>query len=192
MPYPSKIDYHALLEKARDLIETEGIEQLSLQKLADGFGVKAPSLYKHVENKNALLRAVVQATTERLTTVLMQAVEAINGTPHQRLEAMMRAYREFAHQNPGVYRLAFGDPAPEIRPDPADLVKLALPLQAEMVRLVGEMDSLAALRGAWALIHGFVMLELSTHFQRGGDLDATFEQAIQAYLNGLEAREDSA
>jgi len=51
--------------------------------------------------------------------------------------------------------------------------------------LVGEEAALPALRGGWALVHGFVMLEISGQFRRGGDLDAAFAHAVAAYIRGL-------
>jgi hypothetical protein len=44
---------------------------------------------------------------------------------------------------------------------------------------------LAALRGLWALAHGFVALELTGKFQRGGDLSVDFDHSIRAYVRGL-------
>jgi hypothetical protein len=53
-----------------------------------------------------------------------------------------------------------------------------------MAEITGEAESLPALRGLLALMHGFVMLELAQQFRRGGDLDAAYDKAVRAYLNG--------
>jgi Tetracyclin repressor-like, C-terminal domain len=97
---------------------------------------------------------------------------------------MAREYRAFALANPATYRLAFGSTDDELRPDEALLEQLALPLQTAMAGISGEVESLAALRGMWALIHGFVSLELAGQFRRGGDLEAAFQRAVAAYING--------
>ncbi len=47
------------------------------------------------------------------------------------------------------------------------------------------------LRGAWALIHGFIMFELSGQFRRGGDLESAFIESVQAYLDGWAQRKDA-
>jgi hypothetical protein len=72
----------------------------------------------------------------------------------------------------------------EAQPDPALLEALALPFQELFARQVAEAESLAALRGFWALVHGFAALEISARFRRGGSLDAAFESAVRAYLHG--------
>lgn len=183
-PYPAQLDYDTLIEKAWFMIEKEGVENLSLSKLAAAFGVKAPSLYKHIKNKADLLRAVNVLTNHRLSHALTEAANSAGNDPAARMMALMRAYRDFAHQNPHTYTLAFLDSAPELRLRPEAGVEMALPLQTEMTLLSGEGYALTALRGAWALVHGFVMLELGSHFQRGGDLDDAFDQVLRAYLSG--------
>jgi hypothetical protein len=101
------------------------------------------------------------------------------------MRAMALAYRDFALAHPVTLRLAFGDLAPDSRPDPAALEALALPLQAAVAALAGEAASLSALRGFWALIHGFVILEVNGQFQRGGDLREALLYAIDTYTSGL-------
>lgn len=184
MPYPSQVDFETLIDTARDLIEQSGVEQLTLQRLADVFGIKAPSLYKHVTNKTALLQAVNTRTGTLLVSAIQASLATVGDDPIQRLLTMGRAYRVFALQHPVTYSLLYGSLNPALRLDPQIAEALALPLQAEMEAIAGEGNALAALRGAWALIHGFVMLELSQQFQRGGSLDAAFEQALAAYLRG--------
>jgi AcrR family transcriptional regulator len=39
---------------ARDLLETEGSDALTMRRLAEEMGIRAPSLYKHVPHKAAL------------------------------------------------------------------------------------------------------------------------------------------
>lgn len=184
-PYPAQVDRDRIASKARELIEADGIDQLSLAKLASELGIKAPSLYRHVASKAELLQAVNVLTNEELVATLMQAV-AMLGDPKDRLRAMAHAYREFAHRYPVTYGLAFSNLAPESRPDAGLLEVLALPVQDVWAAIFSAEISLAALRGAWALMHGYVSLELNQQFQRGGDLDRTFEQIINAYIAGWE------
>lgn len=188
MPYPAQIDFALLIDEARSLIEHSGVEQLTLQRLADAFGVKAPSLYKHVRHKTALLQAVNTRTGTLLIEAIHQALAIANDDPIQRLVSIGRAYRTFALNNPTTYRLLFGNTNPDLRLDPQQAESLALPLQGEMAAISGETESLNALRGVWALIHGFVILELTAQFQRGGSLQQAFEQALLAYLHGWSIR----
>ncbi|EJD6043603.1 TetR/AcrR family transcriptional regulator C-terminal domain-containing protein [Providencia rettgeri] len=53
-----KITRLQVLETALTLLETEGIEGLTMRKLADAIGIKAASLYWHFSNKQALLEGM--------------------------------------------------------------------------------------------------------------------------------------
>ncbi|MCI0711913.1 MAG: WHG domain-containing protein [Chloroflexi bacterium] len=162
------------------MIEEVGLEKLSLSKLAAQFDVKAPSLYKHVNNKAAIIEAVNHATYRELSeTILNQTVRVTD--PVERLLIFSRAYRQFAHANPVTYQLALGA---EVRGDEEALAAIGKQMEHMLRPLVGEADSLTALRGLWALIHGFVMLEINHQMRRGGDLDATFEIVVKSFIRG--------
>ena len=47
------------MEAARRLIEEAGLEALSMRHLADRLGIRAPSLYKHFPNREALEAALI-------------------------------------------------------------------------------------------------------------------------------------
>jgi AcrR family transcriptional regulator len=174
---------------AQTLIERDGVEQLSLAQLAAALNIKAPSLYRHISSKTALLFEVNTLTFQLLFQAYEVAVQASGRSPDARLFAILQAHRLFAHAYPQTYVLAFTTTARDQRPDPAILERLVLPIQAEMEAISGSKTSLAALRGALALVHGFVMLEINQQFQRGGDLGEAFAQAVTAYLAGV--RRDS-
>ena len=186
MPYPARVNYDTIVETAWDLVESEGgIDQVSLSKLATALGIKAPSLYRYVKNKAALLRAVNQVTNTRLFAAIGPVLADCEFPDTvTRLAAAAQALRAFAHVHPVTYTLAFTTADPEVRPNPEDQEQSVLPFQGLIAEIAGEAQSLAALRGFLALIHGFVMLELHDQLRRGGDLDQAFAQSIDAYLRG--------
>jgi AcrR family transcriptional regulator len=184
MPYPSQTDLDSIVTVARELIEQEGVEQLSLARLASKLGIKPPSLYRYVPNKAALMQAVVTFTFQQLFQTYESAIVASSSHPKAQLIAIFQAHRAFAHLNPETYILAFTTTQTEERADAGMLEQLVLPIQAMMATLVEAERSLPALRGALALVHGFVLLELKDQFRRGGDLNETFEAVIHAYLTG--------
>lgn len=183
MAYPSQITGETIVEKARDMVEAEGVEQLSLHKLAAALGVKAPSLYRYFASKTDLLRAVNLQTAQRMIEAMEQA-DGSETNAHARMLAMAHACRAFGYAYPMTYRLAFTNANPDLRPDDSMLEVLAIPIQQIMAAISGEQHSLAALRGVWALIHGFILFEISGQFRRGGDLEAAFTQCVEAYLRG--------
>ncbi len=190
MAYPAKTDLDAVVEAARRLIERDGVEHLSLGLVAAEVGIKTPSLYRHVASKSELLRAVNENTLRGLFEAYELALASVDtgSAPEDKLMAIFRAHRTFAHANPVAYGQAFSAAEPGSRGDERALVRMVLPIQSIMADIAGEDASLNALRGALALVHGFVMLELNKQFQRGGDLTAAFEAAIAAYVAGWRSK----
>ncbi|HYF64403.1 MAG TPA: TetR/AcrR family transcriptional regulator [Herpetosiphonaceae bacterium] len=186
MPYPAQTNRSTIVSTARVLIERAGVEQLSLAEVAAALGIKAPSLYRYVASRGALLQAVVLLTFQDLFAAYDAALAAAPDGPRGRLLAIFRAHRAFARANPRAYILAFTQAESETEDYQRILEQLAIPIQRLMAELVGEDAALTALRGGLAMIHGFVMLELNKQFRRGGDLDSAFEAAIAAYLSGWE------
>lgn len=183
MPYPAQINADRILEKTREMVEAESADRLSLHGLAEALGVKAPSLYRYYPSKTDLLRTLNLQTVQQLIASMKDATSD-GGDARMQLLSMSRAWRAYAHTHPMAYTLAFTHTNPELRPDDQLLEALAIPIQKVMAGISSEERSLAALRGLWALLHGFIVLELSGQFRRGGDLEAAFVQSIEAYLNG--------
>ncbi|MBL1138417.1 MAG: TetR/AcrR family transcriptional regulator [Chloroflexi bacterium] len=188
MPHPARIDRIAILQTARAMMELEGIDGLSVNRLAAALGVKPPSLYHHFTSKAALLRELNAETSAGLVKAMQTALHTTDAPLPHKILAMAQAYRAYAHEHPVSYGLAYTNVVAELRPDPEFLEKLALTLQVHIAELVGPGESLPALRGLWALVHGFVVLELGGQFQRGGNLDATFEQVVMAQIEGWTQR----
>ena len=97
-----KIDRASIISAAMDLIEERGTEQLTLQLLAQKLGVKAPSLYNHIQSIQALREAVALSALETLEAELRDA--AVGLSKDEALVAMARAFRLFAKSRPRLCR----------------------------------------------------------------------------------------
>jgi AcrR family transcriptional regulator len=51
-----------------ELVDEEGLEAVTMRRLADALGVRAPSLYKHMRSKQALLDAAADAVLRQVDT----------------------------------------------------------------------------------------------------------------------------
>jgi AcrR family transcriptional regulator len=135
MPYPAQVNPDSILEKAREMIEAESADRLSLHGLAEALGVKAPSLYRYYPSKTDLLRALNLQTVGKLTASMREA--ASDGSDaRMQLLSMSRAWRTFAHMHPMAYALAFTHTNPELRPDDQLLEALAIPIQKVMAGII--------------------------------------------------------
>lgn len=182
-PYPAQVDRETIITTAWELIETEGLDQLSLSKLANTLGIKAPSLYNHIANKTDLLRAVNELTMQRLMAHLSDAIDAAGNDLHAQLFAIANAYRDYADAHPDIYIL-FNASSEDIYPDLPSVITAVSKLESVTGRLAGPEHALSVLRGLWALIHGFIMLEIAGHFRRDESFETSWQAALRAFIAG--------
>jgi AcrR family transcriptional regulator len=167
---------------ARRLLEEEGAGALTMRRLAEQLGIKAPSLYKHLPDKAALEAAIIATGLEEAAARFEQAVDSATtggdaAGDGAAISALAAAYREFALAHPHLYRLMHNGPLPR-QHLPAGVEDRAA---APVMRVAG---SRARARALWAFAHGMVMLELDQRFPPDADLDAAWEAGITAFQTG--------
>ena len=172
MPTPERTSVEEIVAAGREILEASGPQGLTMQAVAARVGVRAPSLYKRVRDREALLTAVATASIDALTARLEDAGDD--------LDALAHAYRDFAHDHPEGFRIMFTTAAPHDA-----LERSAAPLIRAAAALVGEDDALDAARLVTAWATGFLQMELSGAFRLGGDVDRAFEYGLRHLTDGL-------
>ena len=89
-----------IVASAREVLEDAGPSGLSMRALADRLGIRAPSIYKHLADKQALENAVISAGFEEFAAAL-EAAQAEDDP----VGAFAAAYRRYATEHPHLYRL---------------------------------------------------------------------------------------
>jgi AcrR family transcriptional regulator len=159
-----------IVAAARELLDEEGPSGLSMRRLAQRLGIQAPSLYKHLPDKQALENAIISDAFEEQAAVFEQAVDSDDP-----LGALAVAYRRYAHEHPHLYRLMTERPLDRDRLVPGAEDRAAAPL----VQAAGGDGDLA--RAVWAFAHGMTILELNRRFPEDADLDAAWERGLAAF-----------
>jgi AcrR family transcriptional regulator len=185
-PARSRTSLDAIVVAARDVLEADGLEALAMERVAASVGVRAPSLYKHVANRAALIRAVAQSVVDDLAVILRRATA--HDDPATALRETAIAYRAFVRANPNGYGLLFAPLAPEMQPDGATIADLGRPIVAAVAALSGDDGALERARTFVAWAHGAVSMELAGGFRLGGDLDLAYGEGIEMILAGITAR----
>ena len=158
----------------RLLIETADAERVSIRAIGQIVGVTAPSIYRHFEDKDALLLAACERAYDRFDDYLMSE-SADASDPLQGIKAQAYAYIRFAMANPGQYRILFMTPGAHVHPDLSDedvfgahssvkgLVHLADAVQAAidagLVAPIASTSEIAVL--LWSMVHGIVSLRIA-------------------------------
>lgn len=170
----------AIIDAARDLIVTGGLEALSLRRLAAQLGVTAPALYAHVRDKKDLLRAVAEGEFARLVA----SYDGAPGDPIERIRYHGKAYVAYAREHPELFQVMFLFP-PELSPaDLPDDVKLPAATAAfnSAASAVDDAIATGAIRTddpllvtltLWAAVHG-----VATVLQLGFGLPTELEDAM--------------
>ena len=97
-----------ILDAARELFVAEGVEAVSMRKIADKIGYSATTLYNHFDDKEALLRALCEADFGALHESFLKIGQIKD--PIERLRVLGQTYIEFALKYPSHYRLMFMTP----------------------------------------------------------------------------------
>ena len=100
-PDPLSPRAREIVAVARELLERDGPDGLSMRRIADRLGIRAPSLYKHVPDKQALEAGIVSAGFEEAA----ERFEAALRGAREPLTAVGREYRAFAREHPHLYGL---------------------------------------------------------------------------------------
>jgi AcrR family transcriptional regulator len=160
-----------IIDTARTLLEAVGSDGLTMRRLAGELGIRAPSLYKHVDGRPALELALVETGLDETGLAMHAAVAGSNGDP---VSDLLGAYRAMGRANPELYRLITASSFPR-----AGLLPGLEAWAGEPFFLaVGEPYLAQAL---WSFAHGTLILELDRRFLDGSNLDRTWHAGTEAF-----------
>jgi AcrR family transcriptional regulator len=185
MPTPARTSIAQIVAAGREILETEGFEGLTMQRVAAAVGVRAPSLYKRVDGRRELVRLITADAARDLSAALEAA--AATGDPPRDLVAIATAFRAFAHRRPEAYALLFRRLPEDWRTE----VDLSSPGFESLFRTVeaiaGTEHRLEAARTVVAWANGFVGMELAGAFRMAGDVDAAFSFGAERIARAISA-----
>jgi len=177
----------AVVQAAVDLINTEGSDALSLNRLAEKLGIQTPSLYNHVDGLPGLQRELAVMNARLLADRLGEA--AIGKSGPELFMNVAQAFRNFVKAYPGLYMSTLRSSGNQLVRD-EDLIReeeralrIGLAVMASL-GLQGE-DGIHALRAFRSMVHGFATLEVAGGFGMPQDCDESFQRLVEALVTGL-------
>jgi AcrR family transcriptional regulator len=178
------LDRAQVVDAAIAIADAEGLEAVTLARVAAALGVRSPSLYNHVDGRDGLIRAIATRSTRELATALRRAATGRSGA--DAIAAVAQAQRDYARAHPGRYAATVAAPAPgdaEHQAAAADAVDV-LTAVLGMSGLEGD-DVIHAARALRSAVHGFAALEASGGFGLAVDTDISFRRLVDAVVAGL-------
>jgi AcrR family transcriptional regulator len=183
-----------ILGEARELFLSGGLTGFSMRAVADRVGLSATALYRHFDDKDALLASVLG---EAFTTFGPYLGRALGGrTPLERFRKLGLAYVDFALDHPRDYELMFLTNCRELgfKRIRSEVDQRSLPTFEMLVERVRECVEAGVFRRgderqlslhAWGTLHGAVSLWLLGQLKEAMDLQA-FRQHVELTLDLLE------
>lgn len=167
-----------------------GFASLSMGLLAERLGVKAPALYKHVDNQADLFHRIAVLAANELSDVLRDATQGRAGS--DALTAGTQAMRTYVKDHPGRYAAGnaaqfTGDDDPLIAATNRVVASWAAMLRGYRIDPSQEVHALRMLR---SLLHGFATLEAGGGFRFDTEVDESFTWMVQFIDHGLQSLSD--
>lgn len=182
-----RLTKEVVVQTAVHLLNREGSNALSLNRLADELSIRTPSLYNHINGLADLQKALAVLNARQLADRLGEA--AIGKSGVELFMSAAEAFRQYVKENPGLYISTLRASGTQAAPDP-DLVReeeRALRIGLAVIAslgLEGE-DAIHGVRAFRSMVHGFATLEVAGGFGLPQDCDESFRRLVQNLAAGL-------
>lgn len=179
-PARKKRAYHhgdlerALVDTALETIREEGVQGLTLRGVGARVGVSRTALYRHFDDKAALLARVAADGFRRLHAALTASLATAAETGADPLDAMAAGYVQFARANPSHYHTMFGGFLSDwsAYPELIEHAEAAFTVLLDTIRdeqrkgriVAGNPIELAEI--TWSMSHGIATLGMARHLAR--------------------------
>ncbi|MFC3094384.1 TetR/AcrR family transcriptional regulator [Alteromonas sediminis] len=196
-----KTGYHhgdlrkSLVETAQAMLKEDGIECLSLRKLAVRVGVSRTAPYHHFKDKNALLCAIAQNGFEQWTSMTKETFSQQHKTLPEQYRDFVRGYIGFATTNPELYDLMFGRTIWKQNAATESLKEVAYPsfqYQVQLTRrwqqegvMPKNLDSLRLAQVTWGTLHGIARLLIDGIYADNSHIEEMCDVTVAMFTRSL-------
>jgi AcrR family transcriptional regulator len=184
MAHRAGLDTQRVVAAAAELVDSAGVDALTLAALAERLHVRIPSLYNHITGLDGLRRELALLAMRGLADALGRATIGKSGDAA--IFALGNAYRGYATSHPGLYAML--QRVPPNADDEIRAVSFA-PVEVTLAVLAGfglEGDeAIHATRALRSALHGFVLLETAGGFALNVSVDESFVRLLAMLARGL-------
>ena len=168
------------------LAEEIGCENLTLHKLANRLNIKPASLYTHISGIEQLYVLLSDLALTQLGSVMMDAVK--DKKRGEAIWAMSAAYRDYAKQNPEMYRMIMN--VPHSRSE--QLVSAGKNVKAILFEVLSQYTADQSKitffsRYYHSILHGYISLEQAGFFDNVISVDECLSKIVDNFIEQLES-----
>lgn len=177
-----------IIEQSWNIIISDGWQALSIRKIADAISYSVPMIYKHFENKEAIIEFFSKEGYSLLSRQIKNSiVEAQSG--EDKIRTIADTYWKFAHSNVQHYRIMFGlgIPACETINSSVEMKETSDYLLSSIQQSIEEANNKNAdqhlkLKTFWSTLHGFIAIELLSNNTITLHPPATVLDAVEGFI----------
>ena len=178
------LDRERVISAAAQIADAEGLDKLTLTRVAGMLGVRQPALYRHVGGSDDLLRSLSLRGREILAQRLADAAVGLSGDDS--VAAVGHAWRKMVRDHPGIYAATDRYPcAGDAELEAAVERVLAVLGQALRGYDLSEADRVHATRALRSAFHGFSHLESGDGHPLPHDPEDTFGHLVELLCAGV-------
>lgn len=180
----------AILNATKSMVQQEGWQSVSMRKIADAIGYSLPVVYKHFENKDAILEEFVKQGFSKLSAVIAETKDKY-GTANEQLTAMANAYFKFAFDQTAYYQMMFGlgMPSCERVSKITEISNFTLLVISSIKQLSNnQQEEIIRLKfhTFWSILHGLTSINMvNMTATPNGMQQAVLQDAVQGFIKNI-------
>ena len=181
-----KINTDEIVNTAIFILDHQGLENVTLKKIAADLNIKSPSLYNHIKNLDDVL---LHAANKSLNNLYESLVKSVVGLQKDKaLFALSNEYRAFFRSYPGQYSLIQKvnlwnkNNLSVLESD--KILQLLEKILAEYN--ITDINTTHFIRVWRSYIHGFLLLETNRAFGLNIDIDESFVYGLKVLITKLQ------
>lgn len=181
-----------IIQQSWLIIENEGIQALSIRKIADAIEYSVPMIYKFFESKEALLAHFSREGYSLLRQIIEQSIDKKTSGATQ-LNDIAKSYWQFASNYTNHYRIMFGLGLPQCETINSTVeMKLASNYMLEAIENTlldannMSADKYLKLKTFWSMLHGFIAIDILSNTEINKELPLTVLDAVEGFIFTLQ------
>ncbi len=185
----------AILVAARDIVSSNGVEALSVRRIAREIDYSPAALYEYFKSKDDIMEALCREVDASLASYLNEQNIAASLSPASRLVEIGINYLRFAKENEREYGILFSGAPPGPDETPAygsAFLILVDAVSALLADPTHDTDTIlnkeAFAYSCWAFVHGMATLNVQVAAKTTQDLDAINRAALTRFIFGSTPR----
>lgn len=183
-----------IVQAVLGLIAEQGIQGVTMTRIADRVGITEAALYRHFRGKMEIVAATIDTAFDELNAILIAS--AGGGTTCEMLENVLIAHLRFIEKRPGMARILFSDEvhfnSPALRKKLFQRGEQVASLIADLLHAgsaAGELQADLDVKSATVLYRGIIQAQvlLWAHTEKKGGLADSAAEIWTLYEKAIRA-----